>query len=98
MGTSETVHPRGDTSITGERQVLELIATGTGLDAVLDALCRLIDRESGLISAIYLLDGDARQLTFAAGPRVPDAWQQVTKSVAASPTNGACGAALHKRD
>jgi two-component system cell cycle sensor histidine kinase/response regulator CckA len=42
----------------GERQVLETIATGAPLAAVLDALCSVIDQRSGLTSAVFLVDGD----------------------------------------
>jgi PAS domain S-box-containing protein len=81
----------------GERHVLELIATGAGLHDVLDALCRVIDEESGLMSSVYLLDHARKQLTWAAGPEVPDAWHEATRSFAATPTNGACGAAVSGR-
>lgn len=85
------------TLLLGERNVLELIATGASLPAVLDALCQLIDDQSGLISAVYLLDADARQLRFAAGPKVPEPWRLVTASYPASPTEGPCGAAVNAR-
>jgi PAS domain S-box-containing protein len=86
--------PQDGTLLAGERNVLELIATGATLPVVLDALCRVIDDQSGLTSSIYLLDGDGRQLRFAAGPKVPDAWRRLTASFAAVPTNGACGSAV----
>lgn len=98
-----TLPPIADTSqsgilLTGERHVLELIATGAGLHDVLDALCRVIDEQSGLMSAVYLLDRDGKQMTFSAGPDVPDVWRQATRSFAATPTNGACGAAVNGRE
>jgi PAS domain S-box-containing protein len=98
-----TLPPTAETSqsgtlLTGERHVLELIATGAGLHDVLDALCRMIDEESGLTSSVYLLDRDGRQMTFFAGPEVPDAWHEATRSFAATPTNGACGAAVSGRE
>jgi hypothetical protein len=37
------------TLLHGERHVLEMIATGAPLSAVLDALCRDIDERSGLL-------------------------------------------------
>ncbi len=81
----------------GERHVLELIATGAGLPDVLDALCKVIDEESGLRSSIFLLDRDGKQLIWAAGPDLPNEWKEATKSFAAMPTNGACGAAVFGR-
>src|SRR6266849_9231765 len=86
------------TLLRGERHVLELIATGAGLHDVLDALCRVIDEESGLISSVYLLDRHGRQMTFVAGPAVPEAWHEATRSFAATPTHGACGAAVNGRE
>ena len=85
------------TLLLGERNVLELIATGASLAVVLEALCRVIDEQSGLTSSVYLLDSDGRQLRFAAGPRVSDAWRQVTQSFPALPTNAACGSAVNRR-
>ncbi|HXD22412.1 MAG TPA: PAS domain S-box protein, partial [Gemmatimonadaceae bacterium] len=81
----------------GERQVLELIATGAALPDVLEALCRVIDEESGFRSFVYLLDRDAKRLTWAAGPSLPEAWREATQSFAATPTNGTCGAAVSGR-
>ena len=91
--------PEDGTLLSGERHVLELIATGAALHEVLDALCRVIDEQSGLMSSVYLLDRDARQLTFAAGPGVPEVWRDATRSFAATPTDGgACGAAVDSRE
>src|SRR6266849_11090418 len=86
------------TLLRGERHVLELIATGADLHDVLDALCRVIDEESGLMSSVYLLDRARKQMTWAAGPDVPDAWREATASFVATPTNGACGAAVNGRE
>jgi hypothetical protein len=69
------------TLLDGERQVLEMIATGAPLASVLDALCRFIDARSGLMSALFLLDADGTRLTQYAGPHLPEVWRQATKSV-----------------
>src|SRR4029078_10158761 len=71
----------------GERQVLELIATGAALPDVREAVCRVIDEESGFRSFVYLLDRDAKRLTWAAGPSLPEAWREATQSVAATPSH-----------
>jgi len=89
---------QGTPLLLGERRVLELIATGARLNDVLDALCRRIFEESGLLSCVYLLDRDGKQMTFAAGAGVPDAWREATRSFAAMPTNGCCGAAVNLRE
>jgi PAS domain S-box-containing protein len=81
----------------GERRVLELIATGTCLPTVLEALCRVIDEQSGQISSIYLLDREGRRLSFAAGPGVPQVWRDASKSILATAGNTACGTAVNSR-
>jgi PAS domain S-box-containing protein len=89
---------RSGTLLRGERHVLELIATGACLPEVLAALCRVIDEESGLMSSVYLLDRDARQMRWGAGPNVPEAWHVATRVFAATPTAGTCGAAVSRRE
>jgi two-component system NarL family sensor kinase len=80
------------TLLHGERQVLEMIATGAPLSAVLDALCRDIDERSGLRSSIFLLDAAGEHLRLMAGPGLPAVWRQ---AVSVFPVTGtACGAAV----
>jgi PAS domain S-box-containing protein len=86
------------TLLTGERRVLELIATGAPLADTLDALCRAIDDQSDLMSAVFLLDRDGDQIVLAAGPHLPIAWREATSRFPNAPTNGACGAAIHRRE
>ncbi len=85
------------TLLVGERDVLELIARGAPLNDVLNALCSVIDEQSGCISAVLLLDRDGRQLRFAAGPQVPGVWREAASAFAVAPTMTACGAAVHSR-
>ena len=73
--------------LNGERRVLELIATGAPLPDVLDALCRVIDEQSGQMSSVYLLERDGRHLIFSAGPDVPEVWREATRAFAATPAN-----------
>jgi PAS domain S-box-containing protein len=89
----DTPDPR--TLLGGERQVLELIATGAPLESVLDALCRVIDEQSGLRSSIFLLDGTGGWLSLAAGPHLSDPWKQAVASVPVTATS--CGAAVTLR-
>jgi two-component system NarL family sensor kinase len=84
------------TLLSGERKVLELIATGAPLGAVLDALCRVIDAESGLRSSVFLLDAAGERLTLAAGPHLPQTWRAAVASFPVTLT--ACGAAVTRRE
>jgi signal transduction histidine kinase len=86
------------TLLHGEQQVLEMIAAGAPLAAVLDALCRVIDQQSGLMSAVFLVDSDGDRLTQAAGPHLPHEWRQATSSLRLTPTTTSCGAAVFRRE
>ena len=85
----------GHTLLDGERQVLEMIATGSPLAAVLEALCRAIDRRSGLHSSIFLVDADGAHLRLMAGPHLPEIWRQAVRVIPSTAT--ACGAAVTRR-
>ena len=86
-----------DTLLTGERRVLELVATGAPLSAVLDAICALLEHPPRVLASIYLLARDGQTLSFAAGPHIPDAWRAVSASFRITATSGACGAAITGR-
>jgi PAS domain S-box-containing protein len=87
------------TLVHGERQVLEMIATGAPLTAVLDELCRVIDERSQLMSAVFLLDESGKHLTYIAGPHLPDLWRQVVSAAPLPVTAaGACGTAVTRRE
>lgn len=83
--------------LSGERRVLELIATGAPLAETLDALCQAIDDQTSLTSAVYLLNREADRFLLAAGPHLPEVWRDATCSYRADATIGACGAAVHLR-
>ena len=88
----------GDTVLSGERHVLELIATGASLTAVLDAICALIEAAPRVLASIYLLGPDGQTLSFGAGPHIPEPWRVVSSSFrVTATTTGACGAALSGR-
>jgi PAS domain S-box-containing protein len=87
------------TLLRGERQVLEMIATGAPLASVLDELCRVIDQRSKLMSAVFFLDDSGKHLTFVAGPHLPDQWRQIASAAPLPVTAaGACGTAVTRRD
>src|SRR5918992_1370715 len=73
--------PDPGTLLYGERQVLELIATGASLETSLDALCRIIDEQSGLRSSILLWERAGDGLTRPAGPHLPEGWRAAIASV-----------------
>jgi len=72
MATDQIGESRDAGSLrSGEQQVLEMIATGAPLASVLERLCRVIDRRSGRMSAVFLFDDNGKRLMYAAGPHLP---------------------------
>ena len=99
MSSQPTLESPDPTSLlAGERKVLELIAMGAPPADSLDALCRFIDEQSGLMSAISVLDSNDTRLTRIAGPHLPEAFRRATNVVASTPTTTTCGAAVHRRE
>jgi len=86
------------TLLQGEQEVLEMIAAGARLADVLDALCRVIDQRTGLMSAVFLLDSSGTGLRLVAGPHLPDEWRRATGLVPVTPATTACGAAACRRE
>ncbi|HYM24420.1 MAG TPA: PAS domain S-box protein [Vicinamibacterales bacterium] len=84
--------------LSGERRVLELIASGAGLEETLDALCRSIDEASGLISIVMLLDREGDRLKLAAGPRLNPEWRATIASFPVTLETGTCGTAVIRRE
>jgi PAS domain S-box-containing protein len=63
---------RAETLLTGEKQLLEMIARGDSRAIILDALCRLVEeRATGSLSSILLLDPNASRLRHGAAPSLP---------------------------
>jgi len=87
-----------DLALSGERHVLELIATGGALPAVLEAICALIEDPPRLCASVYVLDREARMMSFMAGPSVAEPWRIGMQTFANLATAGACGAALNGRE
>ena len=65
-----TARKRSEALLAGESGVLTLIAAGTPLPRVLDALCRVLEEQDGDMVCSVLLVEDGR-LRWAAGPRLP---------------------------
>jgi signal transduction histidine kinase len=92
MGTQED----DGTLLPGERQVLEMIATDAPLEDVMHALCSVIDRKSGLMCGVFLVDGGGTRLIRLAGPNFPEAWSVASKVLPLTPTATTCGAAASR--
>ncbi|MEY2498961.1 MAG: hypothetical protein QOD12_2517 [Verrucomicrobiota bacterium] len=92
-----TERKRGEALFTGEKRLLEMIATGVPLKEILDALCLIIeDYHSGTLASVLLLRPDGLHLDSVSGPSLPKRWTQQMESLPIGPCAGSCGTAAYR--
>ena len=85
---------RADALMVSGHHVLELIAGGSELPAVLESLCRRMETHlPGALCSILLFDADGKHLRHGAAPNLPVAYSQAIDGVAVGPAVGSCGTA-----
>jgi PAS domain S-box-containing protein len=90
-----------ETLVAGEKQVLELIASGAPLNDALELLTRIIEQrfsDQGALASVLLLESNGRHLRHGAAPSLPDAYNQAIDGVEIGPTVGSCGTAAFRGD
>jgi diguanylate cyclase (GGDEF)-like protein len=81
-----------------QREVLEAIALGRPLNAVLDLLCRRAESLApGLACSVLLIEKNGT-VTPAAGPSLPPAYVQALVGAPIGPRAGSCGTAAWRRE
>ncbi|MDB4975142.1 MAG: hypothetical protein JWN48_3483 [Myxococcaceae bacterium] len=89
---------RDDALLRGQTRILEQIAHGASLGAVLDALLVLIESQCrDTRGSILLLDRDGVHLHHGAAPSLPDAFTRFIDGAEIGPSAGSCGAAAFHR-
>jgi PAS domain S-box-containing protein len=95
--TDITERKHAEALLKGEKQLLEMIAMGAPLEAILNALCLIIDEQrSGTLASVLLLNSDGVHLDFVAGPGLPKEWVQQMEKLPIGPCAGSCGTAAYK--
>ncbi len=80
----------------GHVEVLELIAAGTPLPTVLDAIVRLVERQAtGLLCTVLLLDRESGRLRHGAAPSLAREYVRQLDGSLIGPEEGSCGAAAY---
>jgi PAS domain S-box-containing protein len=80
-------------------EILERIAAGAPLEAILDATVRLFeDFHPGSVCSVLLLDDDGLHLRHGAAPGLPPAWVRSVDGQEIGPGAGSCGAAAFYRE
>jgi signal transduction histidine kinase/CheY-like chemotaxis protein len=88
---------RAEALLAGEKRILEMIAKGDLLPAILDALCQLVEEQlPDVISSVLLLDGD--RLRHGGAPSLPKSYNNAIDGLVIGPSEGSCGTAAYRRE
>ncbi|NAZ86556.1 EAL domain-containing protein [Kineococcus indalonis] len=92
-------HERDARLLEAQRDVLEAVAAGHPLPAVLDRLARHVEALVGpdVLCAVMLLDEDGPTVRDGAGPSLPPAYRAAVDGLPVAEGVGSCGTALHRR-
>src|SRR6266516_3944032 len=88
---------RGEALLTGEKRILEMIATGVALEEILNALCLIIEEQrSGTLASVLVLNPDGAYIDVVAGPSLPKEWTEQMEKLPIGPCAGSCGTAAYR--
>lgn len=84
--------------LAGERHVLEMIARGLPLGAVLEALAHIVEElaHQSLLVSVLLLDDDGMHLRHGAAPSLPAEYTRAIDGIQIGPNVGSCGTAAFR--
>ena len=91
-----TERKQAEALIAGQKQVLEMIATGAALVDILNFLARFIEKQSGeSFCSILLVDEKENKLRHGAAPSLPESYIQAIDGIAIGPGFGCCSKAAY---
>ena len=92
-----TDRKRMEKLLAGERQILEMVATGQPLQATLDALTTFIEQlQPGTYCSVLVLDDDRKRLFHRSAPSLPDEYLQAIDGLVIGRQAGSCGTAAYR--
>src|SRR6266850_3094879 len=92
-----TEQKRTEALVVGEKRLLEMIARGSGLGLVLDALCRFAEEMSdNVLVSILLVSPDGKSLRHGAAPSLPKSYTEAIDGGLIGPRSGSCGTAAYR--
>lgn len=90
---------RSEMLLAGQRQVLEMIASGAALSDTLATLVRLVEAlVPEMLGSILLLDADGVHVRPGAAPSLPEAFNRAFDGEPIGPEAGSCGTAAYRRE
>ncbi|HEX2881578.1 MAG TPA: ATP-binding protein [Polyangiaceae bacterium] len=97
MGVDETSLAAERAFESGQREVLELIASGAAQATLLEQIVRLIEAQSpGMICSILLLDREQGRLRTGSAPHLPPEFMRAINGARIGPKEGSCGSAAYR--
>ena len=93
-----TERKQAENWLTGQKQILEMIAKGAPLGDTLNTLVEIIEQQSrDVIGSILLLAPDGKHLLHGAAPSLPDSYNAAIHGRAIGPDVASCGTAAFTR-
>src|SRR5215831_5924612 len=95
-----TQRKRAEDALANEKRVLEKIASGASLAAVLDVLVRGVEAQTcdGMMCTVLIFDEEAQCLRQGAAPSLPEEYNRIVDGIHIGPCVGSCGSAAYKRE
>ncbi len=82
---------------TGQKRVLEMIASAAPLPETLKSILHLIELQSnGMLCSILLLDEDGLHVRHGAAPSLPEGYLRAINGAPIGPKAGSCGTAMYR--
>jgi PAS domain S-box-containing protein len=92
-----TERKRAEALLSGEKRLLEMIATGIPLKQILNALCLIIEEQrSDMLASVLLMKADGVHLNVIAAPNLPNEWIRQMEKLPIGPCAGSCGTAAFR--
>ena len=91
---------RAQALLSGQTRILEMVAMGTSLKELLEALVLMIQEQAnGMLCSVLLVSSDGEVLRPGAAPSLPASFNQaVSQGIPIGPNQGSCGTAAHRAE
>lgn len=97
--TDITQQKQSERILNHQKDIMELIAKGESLPAVLERICAKLQQfMPEALPAIHLFDETARQLNFSSGPRIPLNFVAIIQRIVPGKNSASIGTAGHVKD
>jgi len=92
-----TQRKQAENWLTGQKQILEMIAKDAPLGDTLNTLVEIIEQQSrDVMGSILLLAPDGEHLLHGAAPSLPESYNAAVNGIPIGPNVGSCGTAVYR--